>query len=81
MTPGLNRKLLDCVACMSSSQETAVSTATQGPFDSGDGGAGGVPSAFVFPGDPLIGAVDDVLWNDFGEFTFPGMMSSNNVML
>ena len=58
-----------------------MSTATQGSFDSGDGGTGGVPPAFVFPGDPLIGSVDDVLWNDFGEFTFPGMMSSNNVML
>ena len=82
MTPGLNRKLLDCLACLSSSQEpTAMSTVTQEPFDSGDGGASNVPSAFLFPGDPVIGPVDDVLWNDFGEFTFPGMMSSNNVML
>lgn len=75
MTPGLNRKMLDCAASLSSSSQwqsstTDVSTTTTGLVDGSD-----IMPGFGFSGDPLMGSMDDVFLPDFGEFTFPGMMS------
>lgn len=84
MTPGLDRKLVDCAASLLSSSSStqppsvAMSSLSRGPVEEA------VTEGLVFPGDALFGtgtgtgAVDDVLlpdW-DFGEFTFPGMMSN-----
>ena len=71
MTPGLNKKLADCAAITSPgilSRDPATGASTTADV-------GSLPS-FVFPGDPLLGSVDDVFLTDFGEFTFPGMMNT-----
>lgn len=76
MTPGLNRKMLDCAASLSSSSpqgassDTNVLAATTGLVDGSD-----IMPGFGIPGDPLMSSMDDVFLPDFGEFTFPGMMS------
>jgi hypothetical protein len=35
------------------------------------------PSSFNFPEESLVTPVDDFLLADFGEFSFPGMMSND----
>lgn len=76
MTPGLNKKLLDCAASLSTTSSEILST-NPDPVENGAPGVGaaGDLSSFVFPGDPLVGSMDDVLMTDFGEFTFPEMLN------
>ncbi|ODM15160.1 hypothetical protein SI65_09399 [Aspergillus cristatus] len=83
MTPGLERKLGDCAASLVSSptqvSPVAVSGVTKGAVEN-------VAEGFVWPGDGLFGTAagtgtgtaDEVFlpeW-DFGEFSFPGMLSN-----
>ena len=89
MTPGLDRKLCDCAASLSSLSAEPPSVEVSGLARGAVEGAGSV-EGFAWPGDGLFGtatgtgagpgAVDDIFlpeW-DFGEFSFPGMLS--NVM-
>lgn len=80
MTPGLDRKLCDCAASLSSSSSAEppsveVSGLTRGPVD-------GMAEGLAWPGNGLFGPGTGTLdgmflpeW-DFGEFSFPGMLSS-----
>ncbi|KAJ5747026.1 uncharacterized protein N7511_008722 [Penicillium nucicola] len=79
MTPGLTRKLRECISVLQRDGHLLSSI--------GDG-AGSMnytqdaadmppPSSFPFSGESLVAPVDDFLLADFGEFTFPGMMSND----
>lgn len=76
MTPGLNKKLMDCAASLSTTSPEILSTNPDPVENRATGvGAAGDLSSFIFPGDPLVGSMDDVLLTDFGEFTFPEMLN------
>lgn len=85
MTPGLDRKLGDCAAGVlaefEESQEPAVAVGLTGGIVDG---TGPTMEGFSWPGNGLFGtgtgagAMGEVFlpeW-DFGEFSFPGMLSS-----
>ncbi|KAJ5088624.1 hypothetical protein N7456_012240 [Penicillium angulare] len=81
MTPGLTRKLHECVASLRRDGEQAVPSLS--PLNAlvyqsqgMDRPIHPVPSSFTFPDESLVTPVDDFLLQDFGEFTFPGMMSN-----
>lgn len=82
MTPGLTRKLQECVALLQGEGEQMVlgmqpSGNAMGYQPHGmDGQMHTGPGSFPFSGETLVEPVDDFLLADFGEFTFPGMMSN-----
>ncbi|CAG7989637.1 unnamed protein product [Penicillium olsonii] len=79
MTPGLTRKLRECVGTLQGDGRHAFQPLGQnGPMDypanslqlqQASGG-------FSFSEESLVTSADDFLLADFGEFTFPGMMSN-----
>ncbi|CAG7950872.1 unnamed protein product [Penicillium salamii] len=76
MTPGLTRKLRECVGILQGDGRHVLqplSTSmdyTDNPLQIQPQGG------FSFPEDSLVNPADDFLLADFGEFTFPGMMSN-----
>ncbi|KAK1150042.1 hypothetical protein N8T08_003600 [Aspergillus melleus] len=73
MTPGLNRKLLDCIAslCPMQSAQDTVSTLDYGPRLTA---IQHQQQPFSFQTESLVTAVDDFLLTDFGEGAFSDMM-------
>lgn len=80
MTPGLSRKLRECVDSLESGQVVSSLAASSDQIGYQTHAVGGQmhPPAgpFAFHGESLVTPVDDFLLADFGEFTFPGMMSN-----
>jgi hypothetical protein len=79
MTPGLTRKLRECVSVLQGDGHLPSSIGHAiGSMDYMHKSAHIPPlSSFTFPGESLVEPVDDFLLADFGEFTFPGMMSTD----
>ncbi|KAJ5925927.1 hypothetical protein N7454_007437 [Penicillium verhagenii] len=80
MTPGLTRKLHECVASLQRNGEEIfpalpLSTDAMGYQQSLGNQVHSAPGSFPFSGESLVTPVEDFLLADFGEFTFPGMMS------
>ncbi|KAJ6111105.1 hypothetical protein N7486_003340 [Penicillium sp. IBT 16267x] len=81
MTPGLTRKLHECVASLQRDGEEMLPPLplpadTMGYPQNLEGDMHAAPGSFSFPEESLVTPVDDFLLADFGEFTFPGMMSN-----
>jgi hypothetical protein len=82
MTPGLNCKLRECLGLLQEEggpliSDLAHSTDTMDyPTDTVHGQMHPPPGTLSFPGETLVAPVDDFLLADFGDFTFPGMMSN-----
>ncbi|KAJ5091207.1 hypothetical protein NUU61_006077 [Penicillium alfredii] len=82
MTPGLIRKLRECAGAAHRSNDHLMSSlaTSTGAVDYNlqpvSGNLQPPEGSFSFPGDDLETPVDDFLLADFGEFTFPGMMSN-----
>ncbi|KAJ6031789.1 hypothetical protein N7540_002521 [Penicillium herquei] len=82
MTPGLTRKLHECVASLqkegSQMDLSLPASTTMMGYQSQnlDEHMHSAPGSFSYPGESLVTPVDDFLLADFGEFTFPGMMSN-----
>lgn len=80
MTPGLTRKLRECVGLLQGNGgEMGSSLMSADPLQYQVHAVQGQmqPSeSFGLAGDSLVSPVDDFLLADFGEFSFPGMMSS-----
>ncbi|KAJ5994915.1 hypothetical protein N7481_001892 [Penicillium waksmanii] len=80
MTPGLTRKLRECVGMLQRDGQQTISTLAVGAgaidYQAQNDHAQMDPPAgpFSFGEDTLT--ADDFLFADFGEFTFPGMMSN-----
>ncbi|CAG8922768.1 unnamed protein product [Penicillium salamii] len=76
MTPGLTRKLRECVGILQGDGRHVLQPLntslgyTDNPLQIQPAGG------FSFPEDSLVNPADDFLLADFGEFTFPGMMSN-----
>ncbi|KAJ5535782.1 hypothetical protein N7513_008968 [Penicillium frequentans] len=80
MTPGLTRKLHECVASLQRDGEVILPplpmpNEAMGYQENLEGELHATGS-FPFPGESLVTPVDDFMLADFGEFTFPGMMSN-----
>lgn len=81
MTPGLTRKLHECVGSLQRGGEHIVpplpgsTHAMDYQTPNLQGQIHPAPGSFSFPGESLV-SPDDFLLADFGEFTFPGMMSN-----
>ncbi|KAJ5099880.1 hypothetical protein N7532_006881 [Penicillium argentinense] len=84
MTPGLTRKLRECIDMLQRDGGQIMSSLPMAtdPIEyeahSVPGQMNAPPGAFPFAGDSLVPPVDDFLFADFGEFSFPGMMSGQN---
>ncbi|KAJ6078511.1 hypothetical protein N7467_008264 [Penicillium canescens] len=80
MTPGLTRKLRECVSVLHGDGHLLSSIGHAiGSMDYTHKSTHmPPPSSFTFPGESLVEPVDDFLLADFGEFTFPGMMSTDS---
>ncbi|KAJ5711967.1 hypothetical protein N7488_006123 [Penicillium malachiteum] len=81
MTPGLTRKLHECVASLQkegSQMDLSLPSSTNmmGYQSQNLDSRMDPPGSFSFPGESRVTPVDDFLLADFGEFTFPGMMSN-----
>ncbi|OJJ48180.1 hypothetical protein ASPZODRAFT_1536236 [Penicilliopsis zonata CBS 506.65] len=81
MTPGLERKLLDCMTSISGGNVhidhgLSVMTSSEGMGYPARSAERPIHGPFTFPGDNLVNSMDDFLLTDLGEFTFPGMMSN-----
>ncbi|KAJ5912433.1 hypothetical protein N7504_001316 [Penicillium tannophilum] len=80
MTPGLTRKLHECVASLQRDGEVILPplpmSADAMGYQENIEGDMHAPGSFQFPGEALVTPVDDFMLADFGEFTFPGMMSN-----
>lgn len=82
MTPGLTRKLRECVGMLQRDGEHALCTVAVGNDTLGyqtqndHVQMGPPPASFSFVEESMVAPVDDFLFADFGEFTFPGMMSN-----
>lgn len=82
MTPGLTRKLHECVGSLQREGERIVPPlpGSTHPMEyqtpTLQGQIHPAPGSFSFPGETLVTPVDDFLLADFGEFTFPDMMSN-----
>ncbi|KAJ5682848.1 hypothetical protein N7462_006013 [Penicillium macrosclerotiorum] len=83
MTPGLTRKLHECIGSLQRDGEQIIPSLATTSTDLIGYHIHGVqrqmhqpPSSLSFPGDSLVTPVDDFLLTDFGEFTFPGMSSN-----
>jgi hypothetical protein len=79
MTPGLTRKLHECISILHGDRHLLSSTGQAiGSMDYTQRVAQmPPPSSFNFPEESLVTPVDDFLLADFGEFSFPGMMSND----
>jgi hypothetical protein len=80
MTPGLTRKLRECVGILQGDSGHLLQSLgpSDGSMDYTESALHMHPPAgsFLFSGESLVTPVDDFLLADFGEFTFPGMMSN-----
>lgn len=82
MTPGLTRKLHECIASLQRSGEEIITSlaVAVGPMDypahNVHESMHPPPGSFPFTGDLIGNLGDDFLLADFGEFSFPGMMLS-----
>ena len=79
MTPGLTRKLRECVGTLQGDGRHAFQPLGQnGPMDYPANSLQLQPASggFSFSEESLVTSADDFLLADFGEFTFPGMMSN-----
>lgn len=82
MTPGLTRKLHECIASLQENGEEIITSlaASIGPVDYSmhnmQGSMQPPTGSFSLTGDSFVTSVDDFLLADFGEFTFSGMMSN-----
>jgi hypothetical protein len=79
MTPGLTRKLRECVGMLQGDGGHLLqSLGTVASMDYTANSLQMQPQSgsFPFTGESLVTPVDEFLLADFGEFTFPGMMSN-----
>ncbi|OQE14086.1 hypothetical protein PENSTE_c039G10236 [Penicillium steckii] len=82
MTPGLTRKLRECAGMLQRQGMQAMSTLNVGNDPIGyqeqnvHAQLDSQPGGFSFMEESLVAPGDEFLFADFGEFTFPGMMSN-----
>lgn len=82
MTPGLTRKLHECIASLQENGEEIITSlaACIGPMGYSthnlQGSMQPPPESFSLAGNSFVTPVEDFLLADFGDFTFSGMMSS-----
>ncbi|OQD84945.1 hypothetical protein PENANT_c011G06119 [Penicillium antarcticum] len=77
MTPGLTRKLRECVGVLHGNGQLVSSSIGHSMDYTHNPAHMPPPSPFSFPGESLVTPVDDFLLAEFGQFTFPGMMSND----
>ncbi|GLI79615.1 hypothetical protein PoHVEF18_007953 [Penicillium ochrochloron] len=81
MTPGLTRKLHECIASLQQNGEEIITSLSDSVALVGyaaqnvQGSMNPPPGPFSFTGESFVNPVDDFLLTDFGDFKFPGMMS------
>ncbi|KAJ5883422.1 uncharacterized protein N7473_010308 [Penicillium subrubescens] len=82
MTPGLTRKLHECIASLQRNGEEIITSLSDsiGLMDYAAKNVQGTMNPplgpFSFTGEAFVNPVDDFLLADFGDFSFPGMMSN-----